>query len=94
MSNINKPVKNFLPTILGILTLAGVVISIFNFYILATMAPLAREIAILDTEIKANTQIDTTEHSTFVTGSTFKEVVTRIDHISGRVDAIYSILVK
>lgn len=73
-------------------TLISVAIAIVNSIIVARLAPLAQDIAILKTETQANTVKDDTEHVNFVTFDTFNEVVTRIDHISNRVDSIYSIV--
>ena len=37
---------------------------------------------------------DETDHANFITKDTFNSVVTRLNYISNRVDAIYSILIK
>ena len=77
-----------------IVTLANVVIGYFLLTIATRLAPVQQDIAVLAQEIQANNQKDATEHPTFVTKDTFATMQDEINHISNRVDTIYSIIAK
>lgn len=74
------------------ITVIGVLITLGNFWIAARISPVAQDIAIIAQDIKANDARDESQHPTFVTKTELDLLVDRIDHISSRVDSIYSIV--
>lgn len=77
------------------LWLAGVLVIFFNLYLTTKLNPLEQNLTVMAVDIKdINKQLETVsqQHMNFVQKDTFDQVVTRIDHISSRVDAIYSII--
>jgi hypothetical protein len=88
-------------TIIGALTgnkfqlliaVVNVAVLALGAYITIRLSPIYQDIAVIKTEVQANVDLDKTEHAKIVTKDTFEQLVTRIDHISNRVDSIYSIL--
>lgn len=66
----------------------------FNVYITSQLTPLATNIAILASEVKANDDRDGREHAEFVTHQEFSQVVSRLDKISARLDDVVRILIN
>lgn len=76
-----------------IVTTCGSIIGLYFVLSIAhTLAPLEKNIAVMASQLETDINKDNTEHPTFVTKDEFTQVVTRIDHISTRVDQIYSII--
>lgn len=91
---IKKRISEYREYLLLLLAICNIIGIALAAYITIRLAPIDKNMAILATEIEANTRKDDEEHSNFVTKDTFNGLVTRLDHISNRVDAIYARLVR
>lgn len=74
-----------------ILTVAGLILAM---YITTRLAPLTENIRVITTEVEALQEFEKSENVNDVHNAEFNQVVERINHISNRVDAIYSIIAK
>lgn len=100
MSKIIKSAKrNPLQAIaLGItilITLGNILGLYFILTITNTLAPLEKNISVMAEEmsgVKSQISILQDQHTTFVTKDTLSQIVTRLDHISARLDAVYNIV--
>jgi nitrate/nitrite-specific signal transduction histidine kinase len=72
------------------LAIAGVVVALLNIWVLSKLSPINERISILASRINAYDE----KYNNVVQKPEFEQVITRINHISGRVDQIYGILSK
>lgn len=94
-----SPLKKFLQTLRDFspyfLWMAGVSILFLNLYSYSKLAPVEQNLAVMAQEVNdLQKAVETVslQHNNLVQKAEFDQVVTRIDHISNRVDSIYSII--
>lgn len=83
--------REYILLILAVISLLGIVV---NAVSASKLAPYDKTLTELTTEVKALEEVKKIEDVDDVHHSEFNQLVTRIDHISSRVDAIYSALVR
>lgn len=87
-----QKVRDVLPIVVQ---LAGILVVLANLWLVSKLAPMEQSIAVMAqeiSEIKSHVSAIESQHVGFVTKDTFNVLVTRIDHISNRVDQIYGLL--
>lgn len=97
MSTISKVLQALRDYSTYFLWLAGILIIIINLWAGFKLRPIEQNLAVMAKDISSvQQQVNAiqAQHSDFVTKETFDQVVTRIDHISNRVDQIYSIVAE
>jgi hypothetical protein len=77
-----------------LITLISVAIAVINFFIVARLAPLSTNLSDLTNSVKAYEDANSKQHDAFITQATFEVLLGRVDHISSRVDSIYSIVAQ
>lgn len=77
------------------LWVAGLSLGVLNLYSYSKLAPIEQKFAVMAQEVndlQKAVETISLQHNNLVQKAEFDQVVTRIDHISNRVDSIYSII--
>lgn len=97
MQKTEEPVSKFRTYFPFFVQVVGIIVVLLNLWLVSKLAPIEQNTSIMAqeiSEIKDRVVNIEGQHNGFVSKDTFNGLVTRIDHISNRVDAIYSKLVK
>ncbi len=93
-NDIYSKVKKTLPLLQLILAIMAILSIIVSAYFAIKLAPLYQDIAIIQSDVKANEILDETDHQKFVTKDALESLNEDVKHINTRVDQIYNILAK
>lgn len=97
MQKTEEPMSKFRTYFPLFVQVVGVIVVLLNLWLVSKLSPIEQNTTIMAQEIsdiKDKVTSIENQHNGFVTKDTYNGLVTRIDHISNRVDAIYSKLVK